>query len=157
MRTDRIEAILGQLKTIRDHPEVQPGSFNMSEWVVIEDHDNDWPYEIYELDNERLDIIKSADKCGTSACIAGWAVLLWPDLIDLDAEDEGWHTCSVSQQAADILDLSRHERDYMFLGDWCRDEDDGSQLPVEEVTLESAIEYLDAVLETGDVYQQVTQ
>lgn len=57
--------------------------FNMEDWVT--DHD-----------------------CGSTGCIAGWAVVLF----DGNPEDD------IEEQAADLLDLSRRQSNDLFMGNW---------------------------------------
>ena len=142
MNRERIKQIRDQLAAIKKHE--TDGRFNMGDWI---EYDGDYFDPIYELTTDARKIVKDkGTRCDTTACIAGWACLMWPDEIP-DGED-----VTVRNAAAKILGLTDMEAGYMFYGDWIIVDSgvDHYQKYVEEITIDETIEYLDAVLENDD-------
>jgi hypothetical protein len=85
---------VSRLIELRDHLiEIGPDKFEMSSWFTIQD-DADicqtfgWDELTFNLDRA-ADLIESGQHCGTAACLAGHAVLLWPEIVTFSVDDEG--------------------------------------------------------------------
>ena len=142
MNRERITKIRDQLIAIQQQE--TDGRFNMGDWI---EYDGDFFDPIYEITNDARKIINNKGaRCDTTACIAGWACLMWPD--EIGYEDG----TTVREAAMKILDISDREAEHMFYGDWLIVDSghDHYQKPVEEITLDETIEYLDVVLEHDD-------
>jgi len=141
MRLDRITTIRDHLIAIRDRKD--DGLFEMGDWLTYDDGDT--YFDVFNITDESKDVVKRAHKkhCGTRGCLAGWAVVLFPDAA-LDKEHS-----TISEVAGDILGLCPNDRHYMFLGEWAHDSRDEDHIPVEEITLDNAIDYLDKVIDQG--------
>lgn len=56
------------------------------------------------------------NECGTAACFAGWTVILFGEV----SEDEScW---GGPEYAAQLLEITPVQRDWLFFGQWTRDE-----------------------------------
>lgn len=144
MRLDRITTLRNHLVAIRDSKD--EGQFEMADWLWYDD--GDVMHDIFQINKDTPEIVKNAhnNHCGTRGCLAGWAVVLFPDAVE-DAEPLA---STVSEVAGKILGLPRGDRHFMFLGEWAFDQD-GEQIPVEEITLDETIDYLDKVIDEGTV------
>jgi hypothetical protein len=77
---------ISRIIELRDHLiELGPDKFEMMSWFTIQDDVDScntfgWD-ELIASTDRATDLLNSGEKCGTAACIAGHAVLLWPDLI----------------------------------------------------------------------------
>lgn len=73
-------------------------------------------------------------ECGTSACLAGWCVLL----------GKGGEDRTANSFARDWLEIEEEEAYWMFQGLW-------SDKPIEHITKLDALAYLDDCIEAGAV------
>jgi hypothetical protein len=106
---------------------------NLERLKVIRNH-------IAEIEDQQFnmsDFRSSGSQCGSACCIGGWAVMLFRDVQIVN---------SYHDKASEILELSDKEADYMFYGVW-------TETPLFLITKEQAVRYLDAVLESGNVFE----
>lgn len=80
---------ISRIIELRDHLiEMGPDRFEMQSWFTIQDDAdacNTFGWDELIVNTDRAaDLLQSGQKCGTAACIAGHAVLLWPELISYD-------------------------------------------------------------------------
>lgn len=79
---------------------------------------------------------KTGNHCGTSACIAGWTLLLWGT--DADRRN-GW-----AGDAGRILDLDEVQQQHLFFAQ-------GSWLRWENITPQQAANAICSLVDTGEV------
>jgi hypothetical protein len=123
-----------KIAALRDHlvwlrSENLERKFNMEHWLT---YNGQGACTVRHLkDKCPEDTIVSHRECGTVACLAGHIALM---------EGVPEHAY-VEVFASDILGLNSLTREdyFMFQGDW-------STKPIDEITLDDAIEYLDKVL-----------
>ena len=87
-----------------------PNRFVMRDWIVTpETNDSD----TFTSDNgQKIPF----DKCGTAACIAGWACLIQTK------GEARMNTVSTADEAMDYLDLSEEDAEQLFyVGNWPSD------------------------------------
>lgn len=96
---------IDRLKQIRDAILANPDHFNMEEFLN-DDNVPDDPAELEALDMRDDDFIARKAGCGSAACIAGWAVSLFPNDLQqgnyIVAEDSEY----VGEVAEDLLQLT---------------------------------------------------
>lgn len=81
---------------------IDPIHFNMGWW--LSNHEDEACFV------EDIDRIGSINNCGTSACIAGWAVLTFKDLANPRR--------SIDLAAREILGLNSEDSEYLFTSDF---------------------------------------
>jgi hypothetical protein len=112
-------------------------TFNMDDWIGG-DKSN-----LPHMPNTAspADIANIIHNCGTSACLAGYAVLIsnnFPIGATSNAE--------VQPRAQAWLDLTSDQTSHMFFGYWAPEFPESDNIPAS-----LAVEYLDHVIATGDV------
>lgn len=85
-------------------------------------------------------------KCPAACCLAGWACAINSGEFPLEKK---WVP---EVDARDILELDADEASHMFYGKWHPDMHWSSEFDLDDITLEDAIKYLDAVIEDHDVF-----
>ena len=124
MNRERIKGLITQLGKIPAR------KFGMSEWIRgmvtgVKPED--------AVANEK-------NTCGTSACIAGWAVLMYSDNPQAGS--------GASEKAQDLLGLTSIQADRLFYG---RNPDGHAVKDLKHIKREEAIDVLNILLETGEV------
>lgn len=127
-----------RITTLRDHiAALPPEKFNLGSWFSSP---------------VKLPTAGAFHKCGTSACIAGWALVLF-------APDEPLYMVDVPNDAAEILGLTNEQANDLFTperADYAGEDDrPGGVLPdplwLGDVTNEQAVKVLDHLIATGEV------
>ena len=126
MNRDRIKGLIVQLGKI------PRSKFNMGSWLS-----GRWS----RLTNPNPNPIGlEKHQCGTSACIAGWAMLMYSDR----PEDGG----TALRQGQDLLGLTSLQANSLFLAYL---PNDSGQVPIGNITNKQAINTLERLLATGEV------
>lgn len=131
MNRERIKAVITQLG------KVPPKKFNMGGW---------FRGAVRKLKGGEEPIANEKATCGTSACIAGWAILLFDDGAVTVSQQTGNETM---ERARKLLDLTEGQARKLFLGK----NPDGYTVPggLESITKVQAINTLERLLATGEV------
>jgi hypothetical protein len=93
--------------------------------------------------NPSFTMIKAGHSCGSAACIMGSAQALMGLPLRGDVSQMNDPTCN--GQVREWLDLTTGEHEYIFLG-WF------TFLPIEMITRQMAVDYLDNIIERGSVF-----
>lgn len=126
MNRDRIKGLIVQLGKI------PRSKFNMGSWLA-----GSWKHVVGGNQNP---IGLEKHQCGTSACIAGWAMLMYSDR----PEDGG----SALRQGQDLLGLTSSQANSLFLAYL---PNGGGQIAMGSITNQQAINTLERLLATGEV------
>lgn len=121
-----------RLMRLRDFlAELPPEKFDMGDYIVPGDDDES------DIDIYSVPIKQAVDVCGTAACIAGWAQVLFNPT---ESQDE--------ELARVALGLTEEEGQALF----CPWTTEGSSVDrSEDLTLTQAVRVIDHLLATGDV------
>lgn len=104
LRSERLSKLAD---TIEKHPE----TFSMEEWLLHTDPGEDNWSRAHRLD-DFLDAPLRDKSCGTTACIAGWAVHLWgKELESMDLSGSNFNACDAGKR---LLHLTEDEADSLF-------------------------------------------
>ena len=147
MHSERLTA----LAEIIEKTDYEPDTFTMESWLEMEHPEQFRP--IADLDD--LDeIVAITAECGTRACIAGYAVMLfdetdaWQERFPLETPNDA--VPSIRQLAAQLLDLTQEQADLLFLPQ--EDPDPCRQIPPRyQVTPADAANTMYRMTETGEV------
>lgn len=137
---------INKFKQLRDHLKhlIEIGEtthFNMSTYMG-DAHLNDFGFvELIDIDPSTTELAALANdnllaKCDTAACLAGWACIL---NAGEKPDDYRWDH---PRDAAEILGLNADQAYYVFMGHWTPND-----VCLEDISIEVAVEYLDAVIE----------
>lgn len=133
MNLDNIRKLRDHLAELAKNPTPEFG-FSMENWFA---------------EHSPSECVLHEGFCGTSACLAGHAWLL---LGNPDDPHEAYKTDDVYSAARDLLGLNSAEATHVFYGHWGFD----SSVPLDELTLEDALKYLNLVLKEDDVFVSPT-
>lgn len=125
---------LEKLRAVREAIAAEPAKFDM----------NNLGYSAFNSDYHT---------CDTAMCFAGWVVHLNPDEA-LKARGARV-TVGADSLAASILNMNNTERRFMFDGAWAVNTTN-PDFNLSQVPVCAALEYLDKVLDTNDVFQHVS-
>lgn len=103
---DRYQQV-GRLLELAEVVELHPDNFDMDNWaciLVVDSHGDEYMKEVSSVD-EILTAFKKKEpvSCGTTACLAGWAVALWSK----EAKEIGGNIESAAQEILGYKDNCR--------------------------------------------------
>ncbi len=124
MNRERIKGLITQIG------KVPRSKFNMSNWIAG---------VIGRNKGREAATGNEKHTCGTSACIAGWTVLLYSD-----SPTSG---VGVATEAARLLELPETKANALFYGYMSN----GGQVELSKITQKQAVTTLERLLATGDV------
>lgn len=129
MNRERIKGIITQLS------KVPRGKFDMGSW---------FKGAVRTLTNREEPIANEKHACGTSACIAGWTLLLYSD----KAPNANAPAVVVSEEAKGLLGLTSQQAARLFYAKL----PSGEQIRnMNDITNQQAINTLERLLATGEV------
>ena len=92
-------------KKIRDQIKRDPQSFDMKNWgfspAEAAEEEGDWDHDYYDVNTRQVETIP-ASECGTTRCVAGWAVHFEAERLGINVNQP---LIYVMRDLADQLDL----------------------------------------------------
>ena len=104
--------LLLQIAEAIDEEETFKNNFDMRSYTNIYSSSSE---NGKSIDEAILDLLDGSNRCGTTCCVAGWAVLLSDkEIFKKLAGDDLYHGQSFQDVAADFLDMSVHDAEHLF-------------------------------------------